>query len=261
MIRLKNPAEIAGIRRAGLILAKTITEARRRVRPGVTTQELDGFVRLSIEGGGGRPAQLGYSGFPASLCASVNNEVIHGIPGRRVLREGDIIELDIVVELDGLMADAAVTVPVGRVSPERARLLKVTRECLYLGTAQATTGKRIRDIATAVYTHAREAGFDAVRQFCGHGVGHEMHEEPQVSNYPGRGPNPRLKAGMVLAIEPMINSGGWEVEVLEDGWTVVTTDGSDSAHFEHTVLVGDEKPEILTPWDNEWSAADAERVP
>jgi len=143
-------------------------------------------VRLSIESAGGRPAQLGYSGFPASLCASVNNEVIHGIPGRRVLEEGDIIELDIVVELDGLMADAAVTVPVGKVSAARARLLKVTRECLYLGIAQARTGNRIRDIAAAIYEHARAAGYDAVRQFCGHGVGHEMHEEPQVSNYPAR---------------------------------------------------------------------------
>ena len=254
MIRIKSPHEIEGIRRAGSVLADTIRETRRRVRPGTTTQELDAFVRFQIEDRGGKPAQLGYSGFPASLCASVNNEVIHGIPGRRVLHEGDIIDLDIVVDLDGYLADASVTVPVGKVSVERERLLRITRECLYLGIQKARSGNRIHDIAGAVHRHARNAGYDAVRQFCGHGVGAEMHEEPQVPNYPGRGPNPRLKAGMVLAIEPMINAGGWEVEILEDGWTVVTKDGSDSAHFEHTVLVGEERGEILTPWDDDGTA-------
>jgi methionyl aminopeptidase len=250
MIRIKSPADIAAIRRSGTVLAETIRETRRRVRPGTTTKELDTFVRSQIEARGGRPAQLGYSGYPASLCASVNNEVIHGIPGPRVLREGDIIDLDIVVDIGGFLADASVTLPVGQVSPEREQLLRVARECLYLGVRQARAGNRIRDIAAAVYEHARAHGYDAVRQFCGHGVGTEMHEEPQVPNYPGRGPNPRLKPGMVLAIEPMINAGGWEVEILEDGWTVVTADGSDSAHFEHTVLVSEDRGEILTPWDD-----------
>jgi len=181
----------------------------------------------------------------------VNEQVIHGIPGRRTLKEGDIIDLDIVVELAGFLADASVSLPVGRVSPERERLLRVTRECLYRGVRAARAGNRVRDIATAVYEHARANGYDAVRQFCGHGVGTEMHEDPQVPNYPGKGPNPRLKTGMVLAIEPMINAGGWEVEILEDDWTVVTRDGSDSAHFEHTVVVREGGGEILTPWDDE----------
>lgn len=250
MIRLKSPADIEGIRRAGLVLAQTIRATRRRVRPGVTTQELDAFVRAQIEERGGRPAQLGYSGYPASLCASVNEQVIHGIPGGRALKGGDIIDLDIVVDLNGYLADASVTLPVGQISAARERLLVVTRECLYFGVRAARVGNRIRDIAAAVYEHARAHGYDAVRQFCGHGVGTEMHEDPQVPNYPGRGPNPRLKEGMVLAIEPMINAGGWEVEVLEDGWTVVTKDGSDSAHFEHTVVVREGRGEILTPWDD-----------
>jgi methionyl aminopeptidase len=254
MIRLRGPREIEGIRRAGRLLVDTLGETRQRVRPGVTTQELDAFVRRYIESHGGRPAQLGYSGFPASLCASVNEEVIHGIPGPRVLQEGDIIDLDLVVDLDGHMADAAITVAVGRIDAARERLLRITRECLYLGIEAAREGARIRDIATAVYAHARKNGYDAVRQFCGHGVGTEMHEDPQVPNYPGRGPNPRLKRGMILAIEPMINAGGWEVDVLADGWTVVTSDGSDSAHYEHTVVIGDGKAEILTPWDPERSA-------
>ena len=252
MLRLKSPTDIEGIRRSGVLVAQTIRALRDRVVPGVSTRELDRFVQEFICSRGGRAAQLGYMGFPASLCASVNNEVIHGIPGPRVLREGDIVDLDIVVELGGYYADACLTLPVGRISEARRRLLEVTRECLYLGVQEAVAGRRIRDIASAVYEHARRHGYDVVRQFCGHGVGFDLHEEPQVPNYPGRGSNPRLKPGMILAVEPMVNAGGWEVEVLEDGWTVVTADGADSAHFEHTVCVSEGPPEILTPWDDGW---------
>jgi methionyl aminopeptidase len=249
MIKLKSPAEIEGIRKAGAVLARTIRETTPLVRPGVTTLELDAFVRRHIETMGARPAQLGYMGFPASLCASVNDQVIHGIPSHRRLEEGDIIDLDIVVDLAGYHADACVSLPVGEVSDERARLLRVARECLYLGVAQAVAGNRIGDISRAIYDHARADGFDLVRQFCGHGVGFGVHEDPQIPNYPSKGPNPRIKPGMILAIEPMVNAGGWEVEVLSDNWTVVTRDGSDSAHFEHTVGVYEDHSDILTPWD------------
>ena len=257
MIKLKTTAEIELIRRSGQILADTIRETRDLVRPGVTTLALDEFVQRSIESMGAKPAQLGYMGFPASLCASVNDEVIHGIPGPRRLKDGDIIDLDIVVDLDGYHADACVSLPVGEVSSGRMRLLRVTRECLYRGVEQAKAGNRISDISRAIYDHARAEGFDLVRQFCGHGVGFGVHEDPQIPNYPSTGPNPRIKPGMILAIEPMVNAGGWEVEVLEDNWTVVTSDGSDSAHFEHTVAVFPDHSEILTPWDEEMLPAEA----
>ena len=257
MIKLKSLAEMEGIRRAGAILADTIRELRRMVRPGITTSQLDEFVRTYILSRGGKPAQLGYMGFPASLCASVNEQVIHGIPGPRRLEGGDIVDLDIVVDLDGLCADACLSLPVGTVSAERQRLLQVARECLYLGVEQAVVGRRIGDISRAIYTHARSHGFDLVRQFCGHGVGFGVHEDPQIPNYPSKGPNPRIKPGMILAVEPMVNAGGWEVEVLEDDWTVVTRDGSDSAHFEHTVGVYQDHSEILTPWDEEPILAEA----
>ena len=216
----------------------------------MTTGELDEFVRHAIESRGARPAQRGYMGFPASLCASVNEQVIHGIPGSRRLVPGDIVDLDIVVDLDGYFSDACVTVPVAEVSVERRELLRVARECLYLGIRQAVVGNRIGDISRAIYEHARAAGFELVRQFCGHGVGYDLHEDPQVPNYPSKGPNPRIKPGMILAIEPMVNAGGWAVEILEDDWTVVTADSSDSAHFEHTVAVLSDHTEILTPWDD-----------
>ena len=246
MIRLKNSAEISKIREASAILARTLQELAGLVREGISTAELDDFAREVLRQRGGEPAFLGYNRFPASLCVSINEQVIHGIPGRKKLRTGDIVGLDIGINLGGYFSDTAVSLPVGAVSPQRARLLAVTRECLARGVQAAVVGNRISQISAAVYEHARANGFEVVRQFCGHGVGFALHEEPQVPNYVSSGPNPRLKPGMVLALEPMLNAGTWEVEVLEDDWTVVTADRSDSAHFEHTIVIHKDRTEVLT---------------
>jgi methionyl aminopeptidase len=246
MIRLKNEKEIDAIRTSGRLLAQTLEELRKMVTEGISTRELDSFTRSFIESHGGRPAFLGYMNYPASLCISLNNEVIHGIPGPRKLAAGDLVSIDVGVDLNGYFSDAAISVGVGAVSRQRERLMKITRECLERGVAQALPGKRVADISRAVYEHASANGFGVVREYCGHGTGFSMHEDPQIPNYVGGGPNPRLKEGMVLAIEPMINAGKGDVEVLEDGWTVVTEDGADSAHFEHTVVVLRDRMEILT---------------
>jgi methionyl aminopeptidase len=246
MIRLKNEREIAGVRASGSLLARTLQELAKLVEDGVTTRELDTFARSRIESHGGKPSFLGYNKYPASLCVSINNEVIHGIPGPRKLRAGDLVSLDLGVNLNGYFSDAALTVAVGQPSPARQKLMRVTRECLERGVAQVQPGARVSDIARAVYEHATANGFDVVREYCGHGTGFAMHEDPQIPNYVGSGPNPRLKEGMVLAIEPMVNAGTGDIELLEDGWTVVTADGADSAHFEHTVVVQRDGMEILT---------------
>lgn len=246
MIRLKNEKEIAGIRESGRLLASTLEELKKLVAPGISTQEMDSFARSWIESHGGKPAFLGYMNYPASLCVSLNNEVIHGIPGPRKLRQGDIVSIDLGVDLNGYFSDAAITIGVGPTSRKRERLAQVTRECLERGLALALPGNRISDISRAVYEHAVRNTFGVVREYCGHGTGFAMHEDPQVPNYVGPGPNPRLKEGMVLAIEPMINAGTGDIELLEDGWTVVTADGDDSAHFEHTVAVLRDRMEILT---------------
>jgi len=249
MIRLKNERELAGIRASARLLASTLSQLVRMVAEGARTQELDSFARSSITAGGGRPSFLGYMNYPASLCVSINSEVIHGIPGSRRLRSGDIVSLDLGVDLKGYFSDAAVTVPVGRVSPERRNLLDVTRECLQRGLAHALPGNRVSDISRAVFEHAAGHSFGVVREYCGHGLGFAPHEDPQVPNYVGAGPNPRLKEGMVLAIEPMINAGTGDIRLLDDGWTVVTADGADSAHFEHTVAICSEGMEILTAFE------------
>src|SRR5208337_3242068 len=203
MIRLKNEKEIAGIRASGDLLAETLQETLKQVAAGITTRELDSFVRARIERGGGRPAFLGYMNYPASICISLNNEVIHGIPGPRKLRNGDLVSIDLGVDLNGYFSDSAISVPVGTASAARERLMQVTRECLERAVAQAVPGNRISDISKAVFEHATRNGFGVVREYCGHGTGFAMHEDPQVPNYVGSGPNPRLKEGMVLAIEPM----------------------------------------------------------
>ncbi len=249
MIRLKNEKEIAGIQESGRLLSRTLQELKHLVTEGVATGELDSFAKSYIEGHGGKPWFLGYMNYPASLCVSINNEVIHGIPGPRRLRAGDIVSLDLGVNLNGYFSDAAVSLPVGAVSRRRETLLRVTRECLELAVEEAIAGNRISDISRAVYDHAVGSSCGVVRDYCGHGVGFAPHEDPQVPNYVGGGPNPRLKEGMVLAIEPMINAGSGDVELLEDGWTVITADGSDSAHFEHTVVVLKDRMEILTRFD------------
>ncbi|MCX7038361.1 MAG: type I methionyl aminopeptidase [Spirochaetes bacterium] len=246
MVRLKNERELDGIRASARLLTATLAELSRMVVDGIPTLELDSFARSSITSRGGRPSFLGYMNYPASLCVSINNEVIHGIPGSRRLRAGDIVSLDLGVDLHGYFSDAALSVAVGRVSQARRRLLDVTRECLARAVAQAVPGNRVSDISRAVYEHAVGRSCGVVREYCGHGVGFAPHEDPQVPNYVGSGANPRLKPGMVLAIEPMINAGTGDIELLEDGWTVVTADGADSAHFEHTVAVRADGMEILT---------------
>ncbi len=246
MIRLKNEREIAGIRASGELLSETLKEALALVQEGITTREIDAFVRSRIERKGGKPAFLGYMNYPASICISLNNEVIHGIPGPRKLRQGDLVSIDLGVDLNGYFSDSAVSVAVGTTTTAREKLMRVTRECLERAISQALPGNRISDISRAVFDHATSHGCGVVREYCGHGTGFAMHEDPQIPNYVGAGPNPRLKEGMVLAIEPMVNAGTGDIELLEDGWTVVTADGRDAAHFEHTVAVLRDRVEILT---------------
>jgi len=246
MIRLKNDEELQRIRESSALLNATFRELETLIQPGATTREIDEAARTFIERHGGKPAFLGYMEYPASVCASINETVIHGIPGTRKLKEGDILSLDLGVDLGGYFSDAAWTYPVGAVAQDVATLLTVTRTCLDRAVAKATAGNRIQDISRAVYDLASSHGYGVVHQFCGHGVGFALHEDPQVPNYVGRGPNPRIKAGMVLALEPMINMGTGDVEILDDDWTVVTADGALSAHFEHTVAVLTDRTEILT---------------
>lgn len=234
------------MRDAGKIVARTLDEIKQAVCPGVTTQELDDIAEKLIARQGAIPAFKGYHGFPACICASVNEEVVHGIPGLRKLKDGDIISIDVGAVINGYYGDSALTLPVGSVSAEAARLLEVTEESLYKGIEQAKDGNRLSDISHAVQSHVEAQGFSVVRDYVGHGIGSSMHEEPQVPNFgrPGRGP--RLRPGMTLAIEPMVNTGGYEVRTLLDNWTVVTKDSSLSAHFEHTIAITDTGPEILT---------------
>ncbi len=246
MIRIKNQRQLEGIRKSCHLLADVFDEIEQHVNPGVSTAELDRIAETAIRKAGGEPAFLGYMGYPASICASVNEVVIHGIPGDLKLKEGDILSIDMGIILDGFFSDRAMTWPVGKISSDKKNLIKVTRECLDLAIAQAVNGNRVKDISRAVFDHADAAGFGVVRDFCGHGTGIELHEEPQIPNYVGRGPNPRLKPGMVLAIEPMINIGTHEIDILDDEWTVITQDMKPSAHFEHTVLVLEDHTEILT---------------
>jgi methionyl aminopeptidase len=234
------------MRAAGRLVAAVLAELAAHVRPGVATADLDQLAETRIVDAGARPAFKGYHGFPASVCTSVNDEIIHGIPSRRRLREGDIISIDVGVSLNGYFADSAITLPVGQVSAKAAALLRVTEEALSKAVERARPGARVSDIGHAVQQHVEAHGFSVVREFVGHGIGEKMHEEPQIPNYgePGRGP--RLAEGMVLAIEPMVNAGRPAVKVLSDGWTAVTRDGSLSAHFEHTVAVTAGDPWILT---------------
>ena len=247
MIELKSPEQMLRIKESGVILAETMARLAELIDEGISTAEIDRYARDVIVKKGGRPSFLGYLDFPGSVCTSVNDEVIHGIPGPRRLERGDLIKIDLGVDRNGYFSDAAWTFAVGEASPERRELMRTTRECLEAATLQAVRGRRIHDISRAVFGKASEQGYGVVRQYCGHGVGFSQHEDPQIPNYVGRGPNPRLAAGMVLAIEPMINRGTWEVQVLDDGWTVRTVDGSDSAHYEYTVGIFRDHTEILTP--------------
>ena len=247
MIVCRSQTELEKMRAAGRLVGEVLTELSAMVAPGVTTADLDEAAETRIKQAGATPAFKGYHGYPATICASINEEVIHGIPsGRRILNEGDVISIDVGASLDGYYGDSAVTLPVGPVSEEAATLLRVTEESLFKAIERVKVGGRVSDIGHAVQKHVEAFGFSVVREFVGHGIGERMHEEPQVPNYgePGRGP--RLAEGMVLAIEPMVNAGKPAVKVLSDGWTAVTRDGSLSAHFEHTVAVTADGPWILT---------------
>jgi methionyl aminopeptidase len=254
MIKLKNEKEIEGIRASCRLLSALFRHLRPLVVPGVSTASLDRTARTFIADHRGMPAFLGvpsrdgHPDFPAALCISINEEVIHGIPGRRVIQPGDIVGIDCGIVLDSYFSDAALSLAMPPVPPAVDRLLQVTRECLDRAIAAARTGRRIHDISRAVFAHARANGYGVVRQYCGHGVGFSTHEDPQVPNYVGSGPNPRLVQGLVLAIEPMITMGGDEVRELDDGWTVVTKDRSLSAHYEHTIAFTAQGVEVLTDW-------------
>lgn len=249
-IELKSSADLARMRRAGKLAARALAEMGRKVAPGVSTKDLDKIAEKVIRDGGGIPTFIGYRGYPASICASINEEVVHGIPSaKRVLKEGDVIGLDVGATLDGFVGDTAATFAVGKISEEAARLLKTTEESLFAGIAKMRAGNRLGDVSHAIQELAEAAGYGVVRDFVGHGIGRQMHEEPAVPNYGQAGSGLRLEEGLVLALEPMLNAGTHRVRVLEDGWTVVTEDNKFSAHFEHTVAITADGPEILTKRD------------
>ncbi|MGE5417894.1 MAG: type I methionyl aminopeptidase [Acidobacteriota bacterium] len=246
MITIKSDAELEIMKQAGVIVAEALQELAVMIRPGITTAKLDQAAEKFIIGKGAQPAFKGYRGFPASICASVNEEVVHGIPSLRRLREGDIVSIDMGSIWKGFYGDAAITVPVGMIDPELQRLLKVTEESLYKGIEQAKPGAKLGAVSHAIQRHAETYGFSVVRDFVGHGIGRRMHEDPQVPNYGSPDHGPVLKPGMTIAIEPMLNMGVYEVEVKNDMWTVVTRDGKCSAHFEHTIAITDSGAAILT---------------
>jgi methionyl aminopeptidase len=246
-IAIKTPQEIEKMRLSGRILRQVHQAVEAAVKPGATTMDLEHVAEAKIKELGGKPAFKGYNDYPACLCTSVNNEVIHGIPSdRKVLQDGDIVSVDCGVILDGYYSDAAMTYPVGQISPKTRKLLDVTKASLEQAIQEAQVGSTVGDIGAAVQEMCEAEGFGVVRDFVGHGIGKSMHEDPQVPNYGKRGKGTKLKVGMVIAIEPMINAGGADVKVLKDGWTAVTVDGSVSAHFEHTVAITKEGPKILT---------------
>lgn len=246
MIIVKSEEEIALIEKASKVVVGCIGELKRKVEPGITTASLDKTAVDFIRSAGAEPAFYNYRGFPGNICASLNEEVVHGIPGGRRLEEGDILKLDIGVKLNGYFSDAAVSVPVGKISDGAMRLMRTTEDALYKGIECAKPGARLSDISAAIQGCAERAGYSVVREFVGHGIGLRMHEEPQIPNFGRPNEGPKLAAGMVLAIEPMVNAGSWEVEILSDGWTAVTKDRKPSAHFEHTVALTAEGPKILT---------------
>ncbi|GAB6877303.1 type I methionyl aminopeptidase [Thermaerobacter litoralis] len=247
MIELKSEREIGYMREAGRIVAAVLRELAAALRPGITTAELDRLAERLIREAGAEPAFKGYQGFPASICTSINDEVVHGIPSpHRVIREGDVVSIDVGARYHGYYGDSAATFAVGAVPAEAARLLEVTRRSLEEGIAAARAGNRLGDIGYAVQRYVEAAGFSVVRDYAGHGIGRAMHEDPQVPNYGRPGTGLRLRPGLVIAIEPMVNAGGHAVRTDPDGWTVRTADGSLSAHFEHTVLITDGEPEVLT---------------
>lgn len=249
MIYLKTPEEIEKMQAACTLVSRTLGEVAKCVAPGVTTRHLDNVAREFMRDNGGKPACLGYGGFPGTLCIEVNETVVHGFPSGYELREGDIVGIDTVVELDGYNGDMCYTFPVGEVSPEVMQLLRTTKESLYKGIEAAQEGRRIGDIANAVQTYCEQRGYTVVREMCGHGIGRKMHEDPEVPNYGRRGCGPVLKKGMCICIEPMINMGSRNIVIEHDGWQCRTKDRKPSAHYEHTITILPEGPRILTTFD------------
>ncbi|MDD4357880.1 MAG: type I methionyl aminopeptidase [Smithellaceae bacterium] len=246
MVILKHADEIEKARASNRIVAEVLSVLREKVKPGLTTRELDKIAEGIVEKRGAKPAFKGYRGYPFSLCASVNDEVVHGMPSNRVLTEGDIIGLDFGVYYQGFYGDSAVTIPVGKVDDQAARLMQVTEQSLCMAIKQACHGNRLGDISATVQETAESSGYSVVRDFVGHGIGKSLHEDPQIPNFGKKGRGIELKRGMILAIEPMVNAGKYKVKILPDGWTVITADGSLSAHFEHSVAITDNGPEILS---------------
>jgi methionyl aminopeptidase len=245
-IIIKSEREIALMRQAGRIVAAVLSVLMKQVKPGMKTKELDTIAGREVKRLGGIPSFKGYRGFPANLCVSVNDEIVHGIPGERVLRQGDIVSLDMGAIFKGFQGDSAVTVGVGKTSPEAVKLITTTEDVLKAGIAAARPGARLGDISAAIQNYAESRGYSVVREYTGHGIGRELHEEPQIPNFGPPGTGPVLKKGMTLALEPMVNAGDWRTRVGDDQWTVRTADGSLSAHFEHTIAITDGEAEILT---------------
>jgi methionyl aminopeptidase len=248
MIKIKSKEEINMIRLSGEILARVMEILRNRLKIGITTKEIDCLAGELISKEGALPAFKGYKGYPACVCTSINEEVVHGIPGERSLKDGDLVSLDLGVNYQGYFSDCAITVGVGRVTGERKKLIEVAKKALQLGIKQAEPENHLSDISSAIQTYVESEGFSVVRQFVGHGIGLNIHEEPEIPNFGLPHKGPVLKPGMVLAIEPMVNMGTWEVEILQDGWTAVTRDRLPSSHFEHTVAVTENGPQILTKY-------------
>ncbi len=248
MITTKSEAEVSQMAEAGAILARCLTMLTSKARAGVTTADLDDAAEKFIRGAGGEPAFKGYRGFPGSICSSPNSMVVHGIPGPYKLKRGDVLSIDVGVVLDGWVADAAVTLPIGTVSPAAKTLLRTTREALFAAVEQCRPGNRLGDISHAVQTRVEAEEMSVIRSLVGHGIGRDMHEDPQIPNFGEPGTGPELKPGMVFAIEPMVNAGGAAIRMGNDGWSVYSQDGSLAAHFEHTVAITEEGPRILTPW-------------
>ncbi|MFH1783962.1 MAG: type I methionyl aminopeptidase [bacterium] len=246
MIVIKSPREIEEMRKSARIVAQVSQRLRDAIKPGVSSKKLDDIAVEWIKKYDAKPAFLGYRGFPASVCTSFNEQVVHGIPGDRLLQDGDIISVDVGVFFEGFCGDMAFTAGVGSIDNQKEKLLRVTEDSLYKGTEKALASGHLGDISNAIQTFVEGQGFSVVRDFVGHGIGREMHEEPQIPNFGPQGKGPKLEVGMVLALEPMVNMGTWQVRVLPDGWTVVTADGSLSCHFEHMIAIGENGPEILT---------------
>lgn len=252
VIEIKSEKEIAVMRQAGKIVGDILRILSERITPGMKTKDINAIAERELKKTGAESSFKGYRGYPATICVSINDEIVHGIPGDRVLKEGDIVSLDFGAIYNGYHGDAAITVPVGKISPEARRLIDTTRDTLKVGIAAARAGAKLGDISAAIQNYAELKGYSLVREYTGHGIGRKMHEDPQVPNttYPPcglqAGTGPLLKTGMTLALEPMLNAGGWQTRVADDQWTVLTADGSLAAHFEHTIAVNDTEPEVLT---------------